>query len=50
MNPGPERGTLNKDLAGKVLGEAILSGSTKLPASVSAASGSAPAYTGKDPN
>jgi hypothetical protein len=36
--------------SGEVLGDAILSGSTKLPASVSAASGPAPAYTGKDPN
>jgi hypothetical protein len=36
--------------AGKVLGNAILSGSTKLPGTVSGASGPAPAYTGKDPN
>ena len=50
MDPGPERGSLNKDLAGKVLGEAILSGSTKLPASTAEAKGAAPAYTGKDPN
>ena len=36
--------------SGEVLGDAILSGSTKLPASVTPASGPAPAYTGKDPN
>ncbi len=50
MDPGPERGTLDSNLAGKVLGNAILSGSTKLPASVSESSGPAPAYTGKDSN
>ena len=49
--PGdPERGSLSDNLAGKVLGEAILSGSTKLPASVNAASGPGVPYTGKDPN
>lgn len=45
----PQRGSLNPNLAGKVLGQAILSGSTKLPAANSA-TGPAPAYTGKDPN
>jgi hypothetical protein len=41
---------VDPNLAGKVLGEAILSGATKLPASTSAAGGPAAAYTGKDPN
>ena len=45
MKGDPLRGSLNKDLAGKVLGEAILSGSTKLPAAVSPASGAAPTDT-----
>ena len=36
--------------SGEVLGNAILSGSTKLLASTSDAKGAAPAYTGKDPN
>jgi hypothetical protein len=42
--------TVDPDIGGKVLGEAILSGSTKLPASTSDASGPAASYTGKDPN
>jgi len=46
----PLRGSLDSDLSGKVLGEAILSGSTKLPAAVAPAKGPAPAYTGRDPN
>jgi len=50
MKGDPERGSLNSDLSGKVLGEAILSGSTKLPSAVKSASGPGPAYTGKDPN
>jgi hypothetical protein len=41
---------VEKDLGGKVLGEAILSGSTKLPAAVAEAGGAGPAYTGRDPN
>jgi hypothetical protein len=41
---------VDPNAAGKVLGEAILSGSTKLPASTSEASGPAPAYSGRDPN
>lgn len=41
---------VDPDASGKVLGAAILSGSTKLPASTSEGSGPAPAYTGKDPN
>ena len=49
---GMPQGTALADspTAGKVLGGAILSGSTKLPDTVKAASGPAPAYTGKDPN
>jgi hypothetical protein len=50
MKSDPERGSLDSNLSGKVLGEAILSGSTKLPGAVKAASGAGPAYTGKDPN
>lgn len=50
MKGDPLRGSLDTNLAGKVLGDAILSGSTKLPASASEASGAGPAYTGKDPN
>ena len=45
---GQRRRTNN--IGGKVLGEAILSGSTKLPATTSDASGPGPAYTGNDPN
>jgi hypothetical protein len=41
---------LDQNAAGKVLGEAILSGASKLPGSTSAASGPAPAYSGRDPN
>ena len=41
---------VDNDIGGKVLGEAILSGSTKLPSAVKSASGAGPAYTGKDPN
>lgn len=50
MKSDPERGSLDSNLSGKVLGEAILSGSTKLPSAVKSASGAGPAYTGKDPN
>jgi hypothetical protein len=50
MKGDPLRGSLDSDLSGKVLGEAKLSGSTKLPATVTLSSGAAPAYTGKDPN
>jgi hypothetical protein len=49
MKGGDGQG-LSQDLGGKVLGEAILSGSTVIPSSVKSASGPAPAYTGKDPN
>jgi hypothetical protein len=49
MKGGDGQG-VDPDMSGKVLGEAILSGSSKLPAANSAASGPAPAYTGKDPN
>lgn len=49
MKGGDGQG-VDPDMSGKVLGEAILSGSTKLPASTSPASGPAPAYTGNDPN
>jgi len=49
MKGGDGQG-VDPDMSGKVLGEAILSGSSKLPASTNAASGPAPAYTGKDPN
>jgi hypothetical protein len=41
---------VDNELGGKVLGEAILSGATKLPAATTDASGPAPAYTGKDSN
>lgn len=41
---------VDNDIGGKVLGEAILSGSTKLPSATSDASGPGPAYTGNDPN
>ena len=41
---------VDNDIGGKVLGEAILSGATKLPAAVASAKGPAPAYTGRDPN
>ena len=43
---------VDDDMSGKVLGEAILSGSTKLPAATSTQtdSGAAPKYTGRDPN
>lgn len=51
MSPSQQTGkTLDTGIGGRVLGEAILSGSTKLPASTSEASGPAPAYTGRDPN
>lgn len=49
MKGGDGQG-VDPDMSGKVLGDAIVSGSTKLPASVNAASGPAPAYTGRDPN
>jgi hypothetical protein len=49
MKGGDGQG-IDANSGGKVLGEAILSGSTKLPATVSSAKGSAPAYTGKDSN
>ena len=51
MKGGNGQGVDN-DMSGKVLGEAILSGSTRLPASTSTTtdSGAAPKYTGKDPN
>jgi hypothetical protein len=51
MKGGNGQGVDN-DMSGKVLGEAILSGSTKLPASTSTQtdSGAAPKYTGKDSN
>ena len=51
MKGGDGQGVDN-DMSGKVLGEAILSGSTRLPASTSTTtdSGAAPKYTGKDPN
>jgi hypothetical protein len=49
-----QKGGMGQDvdnaLGGKVLGEAILSGATALPASVTANSGPAAAYNGKDPN
>ena len=41
---------VDNNLAGKVLGEAILSGATKLPAATSEQSGPGVKYTGKDPN
>ena len=41
---------VDNNIGGKVLGEAILSGASKLPASNSDASGPAPAYTGTDKN
>jgi hypothetical protein len=47
---GGDGQVVDPDLGGKVLGEAILSGASKLPAAVSGAKGSAPAYTGRDPN
>lgn len=50
MGGDPLRGHLDPDLSGKVLGEAILSGSTKLPAATASAKGAAPAYSGKDSN
>lgn len=40
---------VDNTIGGKVLGEAILSGASKLPSGLSA-DGSAPKYTGKDPN
>lgn len=49
MKNGDGKG-LDPNLAGKVIGEAILSGSTSLPSAVKANSGPGPAYTGKDPN
>jgi hypothetical protein len=51
MRGGNGQGVDN-DMSGKVLGESILSGSTRLPASTSTTtdSGAAPKYTGKDPN
>lgn len=42
--------TVDPDIAGKVLGEAILSGATKLPSVTSAQSGPGVVYTGRDPN
>ena len=41
---------LDEDIGGKVLGEAILSGSTALPSSTNEVGGSARAYSGRDPN
>jgi hypothetical protein len=41
---------LDYGLGGKVLGEAILSGSTAFPASTKEAGGAAPAYSGRDSN
>jgi hypothetical protein len=49
-NLGPNRSSLDANASGKVLGNAVLSGSTKLPDAATAASGAGPAYTGKDPN
>jgi hypothetical protein len=49
MKGGDGQG-VDPDIGGKVLGEAILSGSSKLPDTVTPAKGSASAYTGKDPN
>jgi hypothetical protein len=42
--------TVDNNIGGQVLGEAILSGSTKLPAATSENSGPGVAYTGRDPN
>ena len=41
---------VDNNIGGKVLGEAILSGSSKLPAATSEQSGPGAAYTGRDPN
>ena len=49
MKGGDGQGVDN-NMAGKVLGEAILSGASKLPAATSAQSGPGVKYTGRDPN